>query len=180
MYGLVNRGVEDMALSAGGVELWGRIRSAAGVDDETFLAMKPYPDDVTYRLVAAASTELELPADEILRLFGRHWIVYTAQEGYGPLLAMGGRTLPSFLRNLDAMHVRIAAEMPALRPPSFVVTEVDEHVLRVDYHSHRGGLAPMVVGLLEGLGELFETPVEITRVEDSESAGSATFLVRHG
>lgn len=180
MYGLVNRGVEDMARSAGGQALWDRIRTAAGVDDEIFLAMKSYPDEITYRLVDAASAELDLPAEEILRLFGRHWIVYTAQEGYGPLLAMGGRTLPSFLRNLDAMHVRVATEMPELRPPSFVVTEIDDHLLRVDYRSHRDGLAPMVVGLLEGLGELFDTPVAITPVEESEGAGSTGFLVRHG
>lgn len=180
MYGLVNRGVEDMARSAGGQALWDRIRSAAGVEDEIFLAMKPYPDEITYRLVTAASAELDLPAEEILRLFGRHWIVYTAQEGYGPLLAMGGRNLPSFLRNLDAMHVRVAAEMPELRPPSFVVTELEEQVLRVEYRSHRAGLAPMVVGLLEGLGELFETPVAITRLDQAEGGDCTTFLVRHG
>lgn len=180
MYGLVNRGVEDMARSAGGQTLWDRIRASAGVEDEIFLAMKPYPDEITYRLVTAASAELGLPAEEILRRFGQHWIVYTAQEGYGPLLVMGGRDLPTFLRNLDAMHVRVAAEMPELAPPSFVVTEIDEHLLRVDYRSHREGLAPMVAGLLEGLGELFDTPVDITRLEDSELAGSTAFLVRHG
>ena len=34
--------------------------------------------------------------------------------------------------------------------------------MRRHYHSEREGLAPMVVGLLKGLGKRFETLVEVT------------------
>jgi hypothetical protein len=32
----------------------------------------------------------------------------------------------------------------------------------VEYRSHREGLAPFVVGLLEGLGTLYDTPTTVT------------------
>jgi hypothetical protein len=168
-----------MAREAGGEALWDRLRRAAGVQEEHFLAMRPYDDDVTFRLVGAAASELDLPVDEVLRRFGRHWITFTGQQGYGPLLAMGGRTLPQFLANLDSMHSRIALSMPELRPPSFTVTELAPDLLRVVYRSHRLGLGPMVQGLLEGLGEMFGTPVEVTPVVELDTVHD-TFDVRHG
>jgi hypothetical protein len=179
MYGLVNRAVEDMAREAGGEALWDRLRHRAGVQDEHFLAMRPYDDDLTFRLVHAAARELDLPVDEVLRRFGRHWITYTGRHGYGPLLAMGGRSLPQFLANLDAMHSRIALSMPELRPPSFDIIELAPDLFRVVYRSHRSGLGPMVQGLLEGLGEMFATPVAVTPVADPDT-GHDTFEVRHG
>lgn len=181
MYGLVNRAIEDMTRQVGGDALWDRVRAAAELQEQTFLAMSPYPDDMTYALVAAASEVMETPVDTLLRAFGRHWITYTGREGYGALLTMGGATLPQFLRNLDAMHSRIAVAMPELRPPSFLVTELDASTIRVSYHSHRAGLAPMVVGLLEGLGEMFGSPVEVTTVHLREPGQDCDeFLVVHG
>jgi hypothetical protein len=168
-----------MAREAGGEALWDRLRKAAGVHEEHFLAMRPYPDDVTFRLVDAAAAELGLPVEEVLRRFGQHWIAFTGQQGYGPLLSMGGRDLPQFLANLDSMHSRIALSMPELRPPSFTVTELAPDLLRVVYRSHRCGLGPMVQGLLEGLGELFATPVVVTAVVEPDTVHD-TFEVRHG
>jgi hypothetical protein len=46
--------------------------------------------------------------------------------------------------------------MPALVPPSFRVTEREGGVLVVEYRSSRAGLAPMVVGLLQGLCVVFK------------------------
>jgi hypothetical protein len=179
MYGLVNRAVEDMAREAGGEALWDRLRLRPGWRTSTSWPCVPYDDDITFRLVHAAAGELDLPVEEVLRRFGRHWITYTGAHGYGPLLAMGGRDLPQFLANLDAMHSRISLSMPELRPPSFRVTELGPDRFRVVYRSHRLGLGPMVQGLLEGLGELFATPVEVTPVVEPDTVHD-TFEVRHG
>jgi len=92
---------------------------------------------------------------------------------------MGGRDLPQFLGNLDAMHSRIALSMPELRPPSFAVTQLAPGLLQVVYRSHRCGLGPMVQGLLEGLGEMFGTSVVVTPVFEPHAVHE-TFKVRHG
>lgn len=167
MYGLVNKAVEDLAVASGGQATWDAIRAKAGVVDPTFISMDAYPDEVTVRLVGAASEGFGWTPAQVLEAFGEHWILYTAREGYGPLLQGMGSTLPEFLGNLDAMHSRISLTMPQLRPPSFVCDELQEGALRVHYYSEREGLGPMVVGLLRGLARMFDLVVTVEHVERS-------------
>ncbi|MGH9089081.1 MAG: heme NO-binding domain-containing protein [Acidimicrobiales bacterium] len=162
MYGLVNKAIEDLALAVGGEETWSKIKEEAGVDAVAFVSMDAYPDEMTYSLVGAASKVLDLPQEEILRSFGKHWILYTAREGYGPMLNSAGSSIGELLSNLDALHVRVGLTMPKLRPPSFGVETVDDKTFIVRYYSERIGLAPMVVGLLEGVGERFGQKVKVT------------------
>ena len=179
VYGLVNKAIQDLAVQLGGEPAWDDIRVRAGLHVEAFVGMGVYPDDLTYRLVEAASDVFGLPAAEVLRAFGRHWILYTGREGYGAVFETMGRTLPEFLQNLDAMHSRLSLSMPELRPPSFVCEEAGDDQIRVQYWTERDGLAPMVVGLLEGLGEHFNVQVGVTHVL-SRSAGHDhdEFIVR--
>lgn len=178
MYGMVNKAVQELIISQHGEEVWQRIRTRAGVEEEMFISNEPYPDEITYRLVGAASEVLSVPAAEILRTFGRWWILHTAMEGYGHLMKAGGRTLPEFLINLPNFHTRIVLMFPHLRPPEFECTDVTADSLRLHYHSHRRGLAPFVTGLLEGLGEMFKTPVTVNH-EQGLDAGAPhdVFLV---
>jgi hypothetical protein len=162
MYGLVNKAIEDLALQLGGEQAWTEIKKRAAVDVEAFVGMNVYPDELTYALVQAASSVFRLPAAEMLRAFGKHWILYTGRQGYGAVFETMGRTLPEFLANLDAMHARLSLSMPELRPPSFLCEQQGPDRMRIQYWSPRAGLAPMVLGLLEGLGDLFDLQVEVT------------------
>jgi len=117
MYGLVNRAAKDLITKVAGAPAWEVICKEAGVP-EGFVAMDTYDDSVTYNIIAAASAHLDLPAEEVLRQFGIHWITYTAVEGYGDMLNMWGSTLPEFLGNLNAMHARIRLNMSSLQPPT--------------------------------------------------------------
>lgn len=179
MYGLVNKAIEDLAISTGGEETWRRIKEEAGVDVVAFVSMDAYDDELTYRLVGAASRVLDVPAEEILASFGRHWVLYTAREGYGPLLDRAGSSIGELLTNLDALHTRVGLTMPALRPPSFQVDVVDDATFLVRYYSERTGLAPMVVGLLEGVGKRFGHEVVVTHsASRSEELDHDEFLLR--
>ena len=164
MYGLVNQGVQDLVVQLGGEELWAAIKQRAGVELETFVGMDVYPDEITGRLVLAGSETLGITPAEVLRAFGRHWILYTGRKGYGAVFETMGRTLPEFLGNLDAMHARLSLSMPHLEPPSFVCEQIGPNQLRLEYYSHRRGLAPMVVGLLDGLGEVFGLEVHTKQI----------------
>ena len=66
MYGMVNKAVEDMVTTRFGEDTWEKIRTRAGIDVEVFISNEAYPDDVTYRLVGAASEELNLKPEEVL------------------------------------------------------------------------------------------------------------------
>ena len=161
MYGMVNRAIEDMVRRQHGDAAWEDVRRASGLEPTMFVSMAPYPDEVTYALAGAACRVLGLPLDRLLTSLGEHWVHYTGEQGYGGLLRMGGRTFREFLLNLENLHSQVAISMPALRPPTFWCTDVTATSARLHYRSVREGLAPMVVGLLQGLGDRFATPVTI-------------------
>jgi hypothetical protein len=168
MYGLVNQAIEDLVRSNHGDAVWASVRERAGLDDGSFLSMSQYPDSTTYNLVRAASEVLGLPPEAILEAFGEYWVLYTSKKGYGDMLEMAGSSLPEFLMNLDELHSRLGVIMPQLEPPSFVCSDVTDHSLTLAYYSKRQGLAPMVVGLLRGLGKRFEKEVTIERTAGRE------------
>lgn len=169
MYGLINKAVEGLVRSKFGDSAWDRIRSRAGLPDEPFLSMDQYDDKTTYDLVTAASAELGVPTEVILEEFGSYWTRYSAEAGYGDLLRSAGKTLPEFLRNLDQMHTRVKLSFPNLRPPSFSVTDETAGSLVLHYHSDRPGLAPLVLGMIRGLGDRFGLTLSVRpfRVDDA-------------
>jgi len=178
MYGLVNRAIEDMIRSAHGDETWQHVKERAGVDIDAFVSMQGYPDEVSYKLVGAASHILATPVTDLLEAFGAYWTLYTAREGYGDLLRMGGSTFKEFMLNLHALHTRVAVSFPGLEPPSFWCTDVTDTSLRLHYQSTRQGLGPMVVGLVRGLGMMFDAAVTVQAVATREAgADHDEFLV---
>lgn len=159
MYGLVNQAIKEMVVDGHGEAVWEKIRSEAGVVD-VFISMHQYPEDLTDKLVLAASAILHTNPSEILAGFGQYWVGF-ASRNYDYVLDMSGQDLLTFVKNLNNMHARIGLWMPDLKPPSFLVTDETPGTFKLQYRSSRGGYAPMVSGLLKGLGERFNTDVAI-------------------
>lgn len=164
MYGLINQAIRDMIVVNHGEETWTRVRVRAGVDAERFEAMEPYPDGFTQQLISAASEELQQDPHALMRAFGEFWVTCTAAESYGQLMELAGSSLAEFLQNLDDLHARVGVNFPRLMPPSFEIEEPEPGTMHLHYHSEREGLAPMVIGLVEGLGDRFATPVEVDQL----------------
>ena len=165
MYGMVNKAVEEMVCAAHGEIMWEKVKERAGVDVDVFISNEGYPDEITYQLVGAASAVLKLPPEKILEAFGEHWVLHTAQEGYGGLIQAAGKSLPEFLANLPNFHARVSMIFPKLQPPRFHCSDVTAGSLKLHYFTHRPGLTPFVVGLMQGLGKLFKTPVTVRLAE---------------
>lgn len=172
MYGMVNKAVEEMVCTKHGETVWEQIKARAGVDVEVFISTEGYPDDITYRLVQAASQITGTPAEEILQAFGEHWILQTARDGYGELLDAGGKNLPDFLINLPNFHARVSMVFPRLQPPRFKVAAITQNSLQLHYMTERLGLTPFVVGLLKGLGKKFNTPLKGVALLQSRELGA--------
>lgn len=178
MYGMVNKAVEELVRQQFGDDAWDTIKARAGVDVDVFISNEGYPDQVTYDLVAAASDVLRLPAEQILHAFGEFWVLHTAQRGYGELMKANGRNVPDFLVNLPNFHSRVALMFPNLAPPRFEYSDRGADRITVHYYSHRPGLAPFVVGLLSGVGKMFDTVVAVTQLaHKDQGADHDTFLV---
>ena len=169
MYGLVNKAIADMFRSQFGEGTWQEIRQLAAVENDTFLSMEGYADDVTHRLVKAGSQVFGLSSSQIMQVFGEFWVQFTATEGYGELIDMSGDNLPEFLGNLDNLHARVGISFPQLKPPSFESYEgATKNELTLEYHSEREGLAPMILGLVKGLGDRFDTDIEIAQTQSRD------------
>ena len=163
MYGMINEAMRRLVSESAGVEAWKRIAARASAP-EVFASLHYYDDAVTYALVAAASDELGAPSDQLLHDFGRYWSMRVGPENYADILGATGTDVVSVLSNLDEMHARIQLLYPDLRPPSFEVVGDLEGEIVVHYRSVRQGLAPFVVGLLDGLGDLYGTPATVHHV----------------
>ncbi len=151
-----------MVQSRFGETQWESIRRKAAVDTEVFVSSHGYQDAVTYALVEATSDVLGLPADQVLRDFGRHWVLTTACETYGELLEAGGHSVREFLENLPDFHARISLIFPHLKPPRFKCSDSTSDGLLLHYYSHRAGLAAFVMGMVDGLGAMFQTHLEVS------------------
>jgi hypothetical protein len=181
MYGMVNKAVQNLVLSAHGADVWERVRIQAGIEETNFLSMQSYPDEITYNLVDAICVELSSPPEPVLELFGDSWVGYASSQGYGPMLDFFGKDMRSLLRNLDALHVRLKAVFPHLRPPALGCEELAPDRYRLHYVSHRSGLTHFVVGLIRGMARRFDEVVSV-EIENLKAEGAEhdTFLITIG
>ena len=62
MYGMVNQGIKDYVTDNLGEPTWRKILEKSGLDSDQFETMLAYDDDLTYKLVFAASDVLGLRA----------------------------------------------------------------------------------------------------------------------
>jgi len=179
MYGIVNQAVRGMVRDRYGEAVWTRIHTAAEAP-ESFSPMEPYDDAITYSLVGAASRELALPAETILKAFGEYWVAHIATVHYERIMNNSGVSFTDFLGNLDHMHQRIRVTFPNYDPPSFRVKPIDASTLQVDYYSRRVGLLPFVEGLLQGLAVHFSVTLGIEHVDRaSHRLPCQRMIVRH-
>ena len=178
MYGMINKAAQELIVTQFGDEKWRAVKKRAGIDVEEFNRLTPYPDEVTYDIIASASEILDLPVATVLETFGKYWISFTINSGYEPMFSMSGNNLFEFLKSLDELHTRLSLSFPNYRPPSFYCADYGTSSLRLHYISEREGLAPFVVGLVKGLGDLFATPVTVTQEKaKSEGASHDVFLI---
>lgn len=179
MYGLVNKAIEQLVVNRFGMSTWSEIANKAGIK-QPFISMDAYPDHVTFDLVAAASEILDMPAATILEAFGEHWIQYTVDEGYGNIMSLYGDSVHEFLQNMNNLHAQIRLSFPDLKPPIISCEEQENGQLLVLYKSERTGLAPMLVGLVKGLGKRFSTPVTVEYVDSKvDEQGTELFLISY-
>lgn len=177
MLGMINHAIGQMVVERLGEDAWDRVRERVGFDEPVFVVMKQYPDDLTYGLVGAVAEEASLPVTKVLHDFGRYWISYSDRQPWGKVMRSMGTDLRALLRALDAMHTRIAISFPDVTMPHFRVDERPGAML-VHYFSPRAGLAPLVHGALEALGDLYGEPVEVVHAEDrAAGAQHDVFLV---
>jgi len=156
MFGMINHAIEDFALRRGGPIFWEEVRRVAGVTHD-FQATTPYPDELTFRLVWAASQLLGIPIPKLLRIVGKHGIVERTCK-----IPLGEHCLSSFFMVLSELQAQITQTMAHLAVLRCIHEE--EGHLWVEYRSPRLAVGPFVVGILEGIAAQFQVDLLIDHV----------------
>ncbi|XP_058064378.1 guanylate cyclase soluble subunit beta-1 [Anopheles bellator] len=166
MYGFVNYALELLVLKNFGVDIWEQIKKKAQVTMEgQFLVRQIYEDDITYNLIEAAVDILNIPAGDILELFGKTFFEFCQDSGYDKILQVLGATPRDFLQNLDALHDHLGTLYPGMRAPSFRCTETDGQLV-LHYYSERPGLEHIVIGIVKAVAsKLHGVDVEIKIIQ---------------
>ncbi len=164
MYGMVNKAIKEYISTQYGDGAWREVKRRADIQDDNFISMDQYSDEVSVGMVVAAAAALEKSPAAFLEEVGEYWIAFALDSHYGDLLRDAGDTLPEILDNLDNLHVRVGYSFDNLKPPSFWCTDVTDKDLILHYVSERDGLAPMVNGLVKGLARMLNTTCEVEQI----------------
>lgn len=170
MYGIINQAVQGLVTEKFGEDIWLKVKEKSNIKVDSFLSNESYSDSITYELAQAAADVLNISLSEVLMTFGEYWVLGTGQRNYGPLLKTGGGTLKDFLVNLPNFHSRVMLMYPKITPPEFKISHIEERSVNLHYYSQREGLADFVVGIMHGLGKLFDTMVTVELIQ-SRSEG---------
>lgn len=164
MYGMIHRSI--LAYCRAGLPEGeaNSLLDLAARRPDLFVTASSYSDSITLELVGEGASALGQDVGRFLQGLGEFWVSFADNGPYAPMMQVGGDTLPAFIRNLDRLHVAVAAALPAVVTPSFRVIEEAPGELLVGYRSPREGLEPFVVGLLKGLSRRFGYAGEAERV----------------
>lgn len=188
MYGHVFLAVKDCVVSKFGEAAWLKILAlsrAAPAGGGEFIAMQAYDDKGLYDVVAAACKVLNVTAETVLEIAGRHFIAYTHKKtAHGQLLELMGNNPIDILCNINKLHAHLlkVAHFPEIASPTFRCTNKKANSVRLHYtpgKESRVGLAPFVNGAIRGLVEdmLKCTDVTVEQIKSREKHQTDVFLI---
>lgn len=162
MKGIVFNLLEEVVTREYGADTWDDLLDAAGVDG-AFTSLGNYDDAVLFKLVGAASAALKLPAEAIVKWFGRRMLPLLADRY--PTLFTPHKSARSFILSLNSViHPEVRKLYPGADAPEFDFDSSSPEVLVMDYRSKRK-LCALAEGLSEGAADHFGETVEIRHVE---------------
>ena len=143
---------------------------------EAYTSVGNYPHQEVLQLVNAATSILNIPQMDLMRLFGQE-LFSRLYESHPDFFEEAVNDAPAFLARVEShIHSEVMKLYPESKPPSVRVSESDGCLL-VKYDSHRP-LAIVALGLVEGCFEYFDHPVQIRiHGELDTTSSSARFSV---
>ncbi|NXU91279.1 GCYB2 cyclase, partial [Xiphorhynchus elegans] len=179
-YGFINTCLKSLVVEKYGEETWEKLRLQAGVQD-SFLTFEVYKDEITMQLVDKACKVLGVPADMVLREFGKYFFEFCKRSGYDHMLRTLGGNLYEFIENLDALHSYLSLSYQEMNAPSFRVEKNEDGSMHLHYYSDRRGLCHIVPGII-GAAALDFFNIEISmkivnQTEEEERTGKKEHIV---
>lgn len=177
MYGLLLDSIQKFLCDKYGEKYWENIRRKANLKNQWFITHEVYSDNVIIDLVNAASSELEVDTDTVMKMFGEYFAKNIGHYGYARLLRVLGRDLRDFLNGLDDLHEYLRFSYPQMLPPSFFCESETEAGLLLHYTTMRSGYLEYVIGQLTTVGRIYGKDLEITVLSKETTENSTCFTL---
>lgn len=162
MKGIVFNLLEEIVVREHGEDTWDALLDAAGVDG-VYTSLGNYPDADLTALVGAAAQALALPADDVVRWFGRGALPLLAAR-YPAFFAPHADARAFVLTVNEIIHPEVRKLYPGADTPAFAFDASDPERLVMDYRSARR-LCTFAEGLLLGAGDHYGQAVAIAQPE---------------
>lgn len=174
MKGIIFNLLEQVVSGKYGEETWDSLLDAAGVEG-SYTAVGSYPDEDLFGLVGAASAALSIPADDLIRWFGRSAMPLLA--GRYPQFFEGHPSTRSFILTLnEVIHPEVRKLFPGAYAPEFRFDVSREDRLGLEYVSRRR-LCSLAEGLIEGAADHFGEEVTIVQERCAKRGDEGCLLV---
>lgn len=162
MKGIVFNLLEEIVAREHREETWEVLLDRSGLDG-VYTSLGSYPDGELIALVGVAAEELGLPADDVVRWYGRHALPLLAARY--PALFEPHTDARSFVLTLnEIIHPEVHKLYPGAETPSFGFNASDPDRLVMEYRSSRR-LCAFAEGLLHGAGDHFGQTLAIDQSE---------------
>ncbi|MDP9182864.1 MAG: heme NO-binding domain-containing protein [Actinomycetota bacterium] len=135
MKGVIFNLAEEVVSARFGDASWDQVLDTAGLDG-AFTSLGNYPDSDLVSLVSAASTLLDVRADEVIRMIGSGALPLLA-ERYPAFFTPHISTRPFLLTLNEVIHAEVRKLYPNADVPEFEFDTSDDTWLAMRYTSHR-------------------------------------------
>lgn len=160
MHGIVLKGLKDFVVESYDQGAWAEIQAEASLDGKIYVPVTEYPDEDVQALVGAAAEVTGREPADLLEAFGR-FLVPPLLETYGVHVSEDWTGLELVANVEEYIHTALREkELSAYTPPELRSEWVGEDRVGIVYTSDRE-LCPLARGLIYGVGEYFEEPLEI-------------------
>lgn len=176
MHGLINRVIHRYIREKYGAATWRRVARRAGIQPHRFEGLQRSPDRGTRRLVCHLVRLGQQEERRVLRDLGRFAVSHPAATPYVQLLRFGGAGYAGFLGSLEDLPVRLRMLLPGGEVPEFEVAQTDVGRFYLICRSNLTRFGAGLVGLLEGMAEIYETPADIQHLARVEGRQGCDLL----
>jgi hypothetical protein len=145
-----------------GDDAWDAFLEAAGTDG-AYTSLGNYPDEELVRLVGAASSALQMPANDVVRWFGRNALPLLAEK-HPQFFTPHKSTRPFLLTLNDVIHAEVRKLYPGADVPSFTYDTSSPDVLLMHYRSPRK-LCALAEGFIEATAAYYAEELSLDQPE---------------
>ena len=162
MKGIVFTLLEAVVRRDYGDDTWDDLLEAAELDG-AYSSLGNYPDEEMTKLVGAASSVLAIPADDVVRWFGRNALPLLAKK-HPQFFDAHKSTRPFLLTLNDVIHSEVRKLYPGADVPVFTYDGSSSEVLLMHYRSPRK-LCALAEGFIEGTAAHFAEELSLDQPE---------------